>query len=352
LHHLVVAGRINLSVVVPVTAFLFGLLTDHTWASFERIFVVVLVLTNCNFLLLNAFYHWVWQVSASHGARAYALLVLFVLPALGTVATAIGTWLLSVALPGVRPGFLDLLTVNLFVVVVYGVSSYSIADSRRGHGLTLQRLEGSQKKAGELERARARAEIAALTSLIKPHFVFNTLNAIATLIHEDQDRAEDITLRLARLLRYILDIQDGALITLDTEVRILQAYLEIEKVRLGDRLDYSIDVPTELQPLAMPAMLLQPLVENAVKHGVRERKDGGWVRIIARAEAASCFIEVADNGPGFSSQSGPGHGMRLVRDRLDRVYGTNYDLQIERDSARGATVVVLRFPLMSPAGAA
>jgi sensor histidine kinase YesM len=201
----------------------------------------------------------------------------------------------------------------------------------------------------EAEGARDQAQVVSLQSLIKPHFVFNTLTAITTLIHEDPHRAEEVTLRLARLMRYLLELEDGALMSLDSEFGVVRAYLEIEKVRMGDRLHYEVAAPPELLPIAIPSMVLQPLVENAVVHGIREREGGGHIGVRASADGGYCQVEIIDNGPGFSDEKGIGRSMRLVRDRLGRLYGHDYELRLERDGRDARTVVTLRLPLALPA---
>jgi LytS/YehU family sensor histidine kinase len=194
----------------------------------------------------------------------------------------------------------------------------------------------------QILKDRDEAEVLALLALIKPHFIFNTLNAIASLIPEDPPKAEEMTLRLAQLLRSILEVKNGA--SLGSEITIVQAYLEIEKVRYGERLQYRLEVAKELEAVSMPGLILQPLVENAINHGIRQRADGGYVHLSARAVGANCTVRIIDNGPGFSDHQGAGKAMNLLAERLARLYRDRCSLTLQRDEKAGETVVELSFP--------
>jgi sensor histidine kinase YesM len=343
-HQLGLAARVNFFVVLPVALLLFGLAAQSNWTTLQRILLVGVVLANCNFALLTPFYHSMWASTTLRGWRAYGVLMLLVLPVLGGLGALFGRLVLNLIGPDIAPGFDTLLSINVAVVMVYGVSIYSIEDYRRHYRSVLTELKGSQQRQGEAERARTHAEGAALQALINPHFVFNTLNAIVTVIHEDQDKAEELTLRLARLLRHVLDLR-GGLISLEAELDIARSYLEIEKVRLENRLRYSLEIPDALLQVPIPGMLLQPLVENAIKHGIRERPEGGSVCVRGSADSQGCCLEIINDGPGFHSTPGVGHGLQLVRNRLDHAYGTHYELRLERLAQREETVVTLRFPV-------
>jgi LytS/YehU family sensor histidine kinase len=143
----------------------------------------------------------------------------------------------------------------------------------------------------------------------------------------------------------MLEMNEDAIVNLETEANMARAYLKIEKKLLGARLQYRIEVPDDLCAVPVPGMLLQPLVENAVKHGVRQSGDGGYVHVEARADGPYCQVEVKDNGPGFTQHSGAGQSMGLLRQRLDHIYGADFELTLQRDARVHETVVRLRVPL-------
>ena len=213
------------------------------------------------------------------------------------------------------------------------------------HRLQTTRLELRTRELAE-ERANklaGEAKLASLASRIHPHFLFNTLNSISALIREDPGRAERTVERLAALLRYSLDTNSHPLVPLGNELRIVEDYLEIERTRFGDRLRYTIDVPTEARECEAPPLALQTLVENSIKHSISPRRSGGEIRVSARFEAGELSIEVRDDGPGFDpSALKHGHGLDNLQERLDALFGGDASMNIgHRD---GFTVVTLLLP--------
>ena len=189
------------------------------------------------------------------------------------------------------------------------------------------------------EALATEARLASLESRVRPHFLFNALNSAVALIPEDPKRAEDVLERLSALLRYSLDAQQARLVTLGEELRVVTDYLEIERVRFGDRLAYTIDVPVELHACEVPAFSLQTLVENSVKYAVSARKQGARIEVKARRDGESLHVEIADDGPGFNGQIWvPGHGLDGLRARLDALYGKRAKLIAPARSGDGAAV--------------
>jgi signal transduction histidine kinase len=349
LQHAVLGVQLNIFTALPLSLSLLVFSNDRSGAHFVAIVWVVSVVTNCNFLALTAFYYAAWQSWRPRGVVTYLALGGVILPLVGMFSALVARVILGAATPArVPPQFPPIVAASMLLAVLYGLGFYSNEDFRRAQKRVLRQLESSQRMRHAAEGARDRAEVVCLQSLIKPHFIFNTLTAITTLIHEDPHRAEDVTLRLARLMRYLLELEDGALMSLESEFGVVRAYLEIEKVRLGNRLQYEVEAPAELLSTAIPSMVLQPLVENAVHHGVRERDDSGRIVVRATADSGYCQVEIIDNGPGFREGKGGGRSMRLVRDRLSRLYGRDYELRLERDGRDAQTVVTLRLPVSLP----
>jgi signal transduction histidine kinase len=173
----------------------------------------------------------------------------------------------------------------------------------------------------ELRFLAGRAELKALRAQINPHFLFNALNAIAGLIHEHPALAEETVEHLAEVFRYTLRKSEREWARLDEEMEFVAAYLRVEQARFGERLRVELDIDPAVRVEQVPAMSIQPLVENAIKHGVSVVERRGVIRIGARREAGRLRVEVSDNGPGFVKTSGDGHGLRNVADRLRGYYG-------------------------------
>jgi LytS/YehU family sensor histidine kinase len=200
-------------------------------------------------------------------------------------------------------------------------------------GFTL--YEGLQYKA-QYETAQAR--LSSLESRLRPHFLFNTLNSIMALIPDDPSAAERLTERLATLLRYSLDATNQSTVRLEQELKVAIDYLDIEKTRFGDRLQYTIDVPDTLMKLQVPPFSLQTLVENSVKYG------GGEIRVSARNGNGRLVLRVWDSGDGFPEKPElpEGHGLRNLKERLDALWGSGASVEFPREE--GGTTVQISMP--------
>ena len=190
----------------------------------------------------------------------------------------------------------------------------------------------------ELKRLVAQAELRALQSQIHPHFLFNALNTLYGAIPREAEGARRTVLNLADIFRYFLQT-DRTYIALEEELRIVQAYLEIESLRLGPKLRTEIVVAAEAMSARIPVLSIQPLVENAVKHGVAAKAEGGLVRLEAILEDGKLRVRVSDSGAGFTAEGANGRGVGLdnVRQRLRLCYGPDSDLKID-SSEDGACV--------------
>ncbi len=198
----------------------------------------------------------------------------------------------------------------------------------------------------EEERANkllAQARLSSLESSVHPHFLFNTLNSIASLIPSDPGRAEELVGRLASLLRFSLNAQHSGLVALSQELKVVRDYLEIEAARYGPRLRYGILVPESLDSIRIPAMALQTLVENSIKHVAASRIEGASIQISGGADTDRAWLEVSDDGPGFSpDRIEAGHGLGNLVARLELLLGSEARLEISRKLER--TIARLSFP--------
>jgi sensor histidine kinase YesM len=202
----------------------------------------------------------------------------------------------------------------------------------------------------ELRELTSRAQIRALQAQIRPHFLFNTLNVLSNLIHTDPRKAEDLTEELASVFRYTLDATRTEWVVLEDELRFVTAYLRIEKARFEGRLNYIVDLEPQAETVRIPPMILQPLVENAVRHGIASRIDGGIVRLSARLSDGQLLLVVEDSGSGLKtndSSDRTGIGLKNVRDRLKHIYRDEAMLRLSAVQPTG-TRVTLTLPEFSP----
>lgn len=174
------------------------------------------------------------------------------------------------------------------------------------------------------ERGLLAWRLNALRLHLEPHFLFNALNAISSEVEERPHRAQDMIADLGALLRLSLDLKDSPEITLAEELTLLEHYLAIQRIRFGQRIDFTIDIQPEALPARVPSMLLQPLVENAIRHGVEEKRAGGKVRVSAFRSEDRLQLCVADNGrglpEGWTLERSANHGLGVTLERLTTLY--------------------------------
>ena len=221
------------------------------------------------------------------------------------------------------------------------------------------RWVSGQLELAELDTSRTRlmeAEVRALRAQISPHFVYNSLGAIASFVRTDPDRARELLLEFADFTRYSFR-RHGEYTTLAEELRSVERYLLLEQARFGDRLRVTLSVAPEVLSVAVPFLCIQPLVENAVRHGLESAEGGGHIRIVAIDQGQECVIEVEDDGAGedpehirrvlAGDQSLDSVGLGNVDGRLRAVYGDDHGLVVETAPGAG-TKVVVRLPKFAP----
>ena len=206
--------------------------------------------------------------------------------------------------------------------------------------------------ASELEAQVSRAQLQALQMQIRPHFLFNTLNTISGLVRVD-DKATAITMLagLGDLLRLLLRSDGAQEVTVRQELELIEHYLQIEQVRFGDRLAVEVHVQRGVEDALVPNLILQPLVENAVRHGIARTSTAGRIEISARADGADLVLTVRDDGPGYRpAGAGGGVGLANTRSRLATLFGDAARLHV-RELESGGTLAEIRLPLRRGDGA-
>ncbi len=230
-----------------------------------------------------------------------------------------------------------------YVVVYWAV--LLVAHVRDFYGKYRER----ELRAAQLESGLARARLDLLKSQLRPHFLFNTLNAVSALIHTDVEAADRVVARLGDLLRLSLEDFDLQEAPLTRELEVIRSYLAIEQARLGPRLSVRLDVDPGAEDALAPTFLLQPLVENAIRHGVASRSAPGWVEVRAWRERDRLHLEVRDDGPGLSAEPCGGVGLSNTRARLLHLYGADQHLEVRNDPA-GGCVAHVTLPFREQAG--
>ncbi len=181
----------------------------------------------------------------------------------------------------------------------------------------------------KLEAAVKDAELIALKSQVNPHFIFNSLNNIRSLVIEDQDKARDMITHLSDLLRYSLQLNKKEKVTVSEEMEMVRSYLKLESIQFEDRLNYDLNVESGTYEYKIPPMSLQILVENAIKHGIADLPGGGKISVTTKTEGPLMYVEVVNTGRLKNEISGTGIGLKNVTDRLELLFGKLSDFKIE-----------------------
>ena len=243
---------------------------------------------------------------------------------------------------------LAIVAINGVLSVIVGGIVFAYENMRFRLEASLREVEEVRLVEARLRETAARAELAALQAQINPHFFFNTLNTIASLLEDDPEAAEEVLHRLAGLFRYTFKASDTTHVSLDEELEFTRDYLAIERARFGDRLEVEWDIDPESRSVLVPGLLLQPLVENAIGHGIAPRVEGGRVRISSRLVDRTLHLDVVDDGVGIQGGEEDlvrdGHGLGNVKRRLAAVYGGRGSLSLLNHPQKPGTVARLLLP--------
>jgi len=280
----------------------------------------------------------VHRLLESAGPALRAALVVVALVA----GSLVGSYIGAVA-TGMRPAAIfekhDLWQLLLLGVIFGSIITYFfssreriIESQARIQEETIKRLT-SDKKAAEADLRRLQAQI-------EPHFLFNTLSNVLGLLETDPERGKSMLGDFIQYLRASLSKIRASDADLGQEIEVIRAYLNIFKIRMGDRLQYRIDVPEHLRGLPFPSMLLQPLVENAIRHGLEPRVEGGEIVIHAETDDRLLRLVITDTGLGLSEDADGGLGLTNIRERLHTLYGDRAQLLLEANQPRGLKATV------------
>jgi len=241
-----------------------------------------------------------------------------------------------------------IVAINGVLSVIVGAIVFAYENMRFKLEASLREVEEVRLVEARLRETAARAELAALQAQINPHFFFNTLNTIASLLEDDPEAAEEVLHRLAGLFRYAFQASDTAPVALSEELEFTRNYLAIERARFGDRLRVEWDIDPDSTEIAVPGLLLQPLVENAIGHGIAPRVEGGRVRISSRLVDRTLHLDVIDDGVGIEGRQEDlvqdGHGLGNVQRRLDAVYRGRGSLSLLKHRGKRGTIARLLLP--------
>jgi two-component system, LytTR family, sensor kinase len=268
-------------------------------------------------------------VLAMVGMATYLWLGQSAFAELERLPVSVGSEVIGNSVPGWLYFMAYLLIGNLFLYAL-----------RQGRQLT-RRMGEQEFQLMSLEKLKTRAELDALQAKINPHFLYNALNSIASLVHEDPNKAEEMTMLLSKLFRYTTGRDGGLFTTLADELEMVETYLRVEQVRFGERLRFRVEMTDPaLGALRLPQFLLQPIVENAVKHGMAKLADNGLIEVMIYEKDNDLTICIHDNGPAFADTLNAGYGLRSIQEKLRLLYGDDARLTIENEPKKQVLIQI------------
>ena len=254
-----------------------------------------------------------------------------------TAIAALVRYAIGATPAGEGPQYMVLVFMSWFgagVVLVAGYVFYLRAHAAQGE------VRAAELRRGALETQQMATRLRLLQAQVEPHFLFNTLSNVRRLCQSDAVAGRAMLAQLTRYLRAALPRMRENETTLADEIDLVSAYLGVQKIRMGERLETSIEAPAPLLGARVPSMMLATLVENAIKHGLAPLAEGGAIRIKAEKAADALKLTVADTGRGFTGTSGSGVGLANIRARLAALYGERAALRLEANAPRGVAAVI------------
>lgn len=233
----------------------------------------------------------------------------------------------------------------VLMAILFGTIITHFFFSREKISATEALVQEEKIKRLTIEKKAAETHLRLLQAQIEPHFLFNTLSNILSLLETDLEKGKSMLVDLNQYLRTSLSKTRTDITTLGQEMEMIQAYLNIYKIRMGNRLNYSIEVPERLKDLPFPPMLAQPLVENAIKHGLEPRIEGGEILIMAEQKKNILRLEIADTGLGFNEGSIPDTGLTNIRERLQSLYNDNKARLILEENQPSGLKAIIEVPV-------
>lgn len=219
----------------------------------------------------------------------------------------------------------NIYVLNILIVLVTGIPMYI---GEEWQGMLQAQLLNQQYRVLQLEQQQTLFELELLRAKVNPHFLYNVHNTIAGLISKDPQKAEEMVLLLSKFFRYTLNKSSATYHTVTDETDIINTYLQMQQIRYGDRFRYAIQAAPETQSLPIPSFILQPLVENAIKHGIETTAAPGSIHVTIVAGHNDLIITIADSGPPFPDTPGTGLGLQMVINKLKLLYGNDYTMEL------------------------
>lgn len=234
----------------------------------------------------------------------------------------------------------DILVETIVLGTITGFLYWYIVNSQRSMSITIAKVQKEKIKRLTIEKQVVEANLKLLQAQIEPHFLFNTLSNIITLLEVDTAKGQNMLEHLTTYLRMTLTQSRAETSTLGQEIKMMESYLNIFKIRMGDRLNFTIMIPEILRDLPFPPMLLQPVVENSIIHGIEPKVEGGDIWVKGEIKDKYLRLEIADSGLSLDNNKDWGVGLSNIKERLDALYDNQAKLMFKTDKWEGLAVII------------
>lgn len=338
----ILKGLIRIFVIPQLLAFfvamVFYLFASNAKIPFRNFLIPSLFFSNFNYFahayIFNGYVRKIMQSKLSNSMKLITAISAFLVIAILATEAAMGAMALFL-----KYKYFSSLTSHLFVIAAASLIGVVTFLGFYYYELTKKKLELRTLEVEELRQLQLQSKLISMQAKINPHFLFNTLNTVVELVHSEPDKVERIVLNLSDMYRSVLNLPEEGMIPIHQELDLITKYLNTEKERLGDRLIYSIQCDEACTSLMIPPLLIEPLVENAVIHGIAKKRDGGSVTVIVALKEKGILVTVSDTGKGFDvAQIREGFGVKSVRERVAIQYKDKGAFTITSEPEKGTTV--------------
>jgi two-component system LytT family sensor kinase len=298
---------------------------DPHWQRIATSVLSALIIGTLMMTCIDQRRYFIW-ITPIQSLKVLILMVLLCVAAL--IGTELTRWLQVMLRPPAQFEWLkggDIYVLNILIVLVTGIPIYVSEEAKES--LNTQLLT-QQYRLLRLEKQQADADLELLRAKINPHFLYNVHNTIAGLITTDPIKAEQMILLLSKFFRSTLTKNSTGFHPIHEELDLVKTYLQLQKIRYEDRLKYELDISPELEFYQIPSFILQPLIENAVKHGIEKSTLAGLITVKINIEDQQLVLVVGDSGPDFAEVPGTGHGLSIIMNKLKLLYGKSYSLEL------------------------
>lgn len=332
--HIAVQKAVTVIVVCTLIGLCFGTyLYFSIDQQFSRILTSILSSLCIGSLMMLAIYHRHYIISFTTSAYLKVIIMILLLTLAALSGSALTVFLKGVIYPMPFSLFDSTATyvLNILISLVTGIPLYVSEESKEN---LHSRVLTQQVKLLQLEQQNTLFELELLRAKVNPHFLYNVHNSIAGLIATDPLKAEQMVLLLSKFFKFTLSKGSATYHSIGDEIDIIKTYLDLQSIRYEQRLSYQLQVAPEILNLQMPSFILQPIVENAIKHGIERIAHKGYISVTIQLEGADIKIKIADNGPDFPEIPGTGIGLQTVNNKLRLLYKENYKLNITKLPAK------------------